>query len=72
MENNLKQEMMDLGNEFVEFWRKFLETVKEIPSDDTEKLISSWHEHFVNNNKTTLKLIEVKLKVEEIDGIESK
>lgn len=70
MSNNLKQEMIDLGYEFSKFWQDFSEIIDTIPADDTEKLISTWHKYFEQNNKPIIKLIELKLNVEEILGIE--
>lgn len=70
MSNNLKQEMIDLGNEFTKFWQVFSQTIDKISADDTEKLVSAWHEYFEQNNEPILKLIEVKRKIEKFTGIE--
>ena len=64
--NNLKQEMIDLGHDFVEFWREFADTMDAIPNGNTEKLVSAWSEFFVSHNRTTLKLIKVKMAVDQL------
>lgn len=67
MENiNIKQEIMDLCDVSVEFWKRFKEEINSIPDDDKVELVLKWKNFFVENNAMPLKLTETKLYAEKI------
>lgn len=61
MENiNIKQEIMDLCNNSVEFWKRLGEEIDIIADDDMDELILKWRGYFVEHKDTVLKLTETK------------
>lgn len=64
--SKLKQDMVVLGYEFSEFWLNFSKTIDAIPDNNVEMLTSTWYEYFIQHRETTLKLIKISLKVEEL------
>ena len=70
MENiNIKQEIIDLCDDFVEFWMQFKEEINAIADDDKAELILKWKNYFVDHNRTIAKLIETKLHAEGIERV---
>lgn len=63
---NIKQEIMDLCDVSVEFWKRFKEEIDSIPDNDNVELVLKWKNFFVENNAMTIKLIETKLYAETI------
>ena len=58
---NIKQEMLDLCDSSIEFWKKFKEEIEPIDADDKTELVVRWKDYFVKNHKYTVKFVEVKL-----------
>lgn len=63
---NIKQEIMDLCDISIEFWKRFKEEINSIPENDKVELVLKWKNFFVENNAMPLKLTETKLCAEEI------
>lgn len=63
---NIKQEIIDLCDDFIEFWTQFKEEINAIADDDKAELILKWENYFVDHNRTIAKLIKTKLHAEGI------
>lgn len=66
---NIKQEIMDLCDNFVMFWKQFKEEIDSIADDDKAELILKWKNYFVEHNETTLKFIETNLHAKGIQRV---
>ena len=66
---NIKQEIMNLCDDFVVFWKQFKEEIDSIADDDKAELILKWKNYFVEHNGTTLKFIETNLHAKDIQQV---
>lgn len=62
----MKQEMVGLCEDFVKFWREFADTIKAIPADNVDDLLVAWENYFPSHNEPLLKLIKIRLAVEQL------
>lgn len=66
-DTNIKQEIIDLCDDFVAFWKQFKDEVNTIADDDDAELVLKWRGYFVEHNDTIWKLTKTKLHAEEIE-----
>lgn len=68
--SELKRETVELCEEFVTFWREFADEINSVPSENIDEIVSKWSKYFSNHNKTILRLIKVKMAMEQFEGDE--
>lgn len=68
--SEIRQEAVGLCNEFAEFFRNFANELNAIPAENTDEIVSVWNRYFVDHNRTTLRLIKVKMAMEQFEGEE--
>ena len=68
--SEIRQEAINLCDEWVEFWHNFADELNAIPAENTDEIVSLWNNYFVDHNRATLMLIKVKMAMEQFEGEE--
>lgn len=66
-QTNIKQDIIELCDNYIEFWKRLKEEIELIPQNDNTQLISKWKNYFVNHKETARKFGIVKTRAEIIE-----
>ena len=64
---NIKQEIMDLCDISIEFWKQFKKEISDIADNNKADLILKWKNYFVEHNEFALELSRTKMHAEMIE-----
>lgn len=70
--SEIRQEAINLCDEWVEFWHNFADELSAIPAENTDEIVSLWNNYFVDHNRATLMLIKIKMAMEQFESEKSK
>lgn len=62
----VKEDIINLCDEFVEFWSQFKEEMSLVNDNETE-IALKWHNYFESHNKVVSTLVKVKMNIDSID-----